>query len=170
MLVLSALNSPGLTQAIYAGNALWFTSAFVHFGFRQPFMMRKLSRRRHASGTAVAASPAGDAWHHDIMAYLGGMNTSLALLALLRLYAVARPSPSRDMVGDASSSSSSSLSPDVTALAVLGLANFSQAALNFTIGARSDRWIMGKGLDRITVLDVVFTVLDWTAALARVVA
>ncbi|KAL8298171.1 hypothetical protein RB597_006919 [Gaeumannomyces tritici] len=171
MLVLSALNSPGLTQAIYAGNALWFTSAFVHFGFRQPFMMRKLSRRRHASDTAVAASPAGDAWHHDIMAYLGGMNTSLALLALLRLYAVARPSPSRDVVGDASSSSSSSsLSPDVTALAVLGLANFSQAALNFTIGARSDRWIMGKGLDRITVLDVVFTVLDWTAALARVVA
>ncbi|KAL8382439.1 hypothetical protein RB595_006293 [Gaeumannomyces hyphopodioides] len=167
--MLSAFNSPGLTQAIYAGNALWFTSAFVHFGFRQPFMMRKLSRRRHASDAAVAASPAGDAWHHDIMAYLGGMNASLALLALLRLYAVARPSSSR-LLGGGGGGDVSSSSPDVTALAVLGLANFSQAALNFAIGARSDRWIMGKGLDRITVLDAVFTVLDWTAALARVTA
>ncbi|KLU82494.1 hypothetical protein MAPG_01566 [Magnaporthiopsis poae ATCC 64411] len=163
----SALNSPGLTQAIYAGNALWFTSAFVHFGFRQPFMMRKLSRRKHSSDAAVAASPSGDAWHHDIMTYLGGMNTSLALLALLRLYAVSRPSSplSSRLLGGGGD-----VSHDFTALAVLGLANFSQAVLNFNNGARAKRWIMGMGLDRITVLDAVFTVLDWTAAFAKVFA
>jgi hypothetical protein len=53
---------------------------------------------------------------------------------------------------------------DVTALVVLGLANFSQAYMNFFTATQNDRWIMGKGLDRITVLDFMFTVLDWTTA------
>ncbi|KAH9437735.1 hypothetical protein MCOR02_001385 [Pyricularia oryzae] len=144
----SSLTSPGLTQALYAGNA---------------FMMRKISRRKGSAEASIRLTAEGDAWHHDIMAYLGAMNSSLALLAILRIYALARPS--RAMGGK-----DGDVAQDVTALIVLGLANFSQAFLNFTLSRRSDRWIMGKGLDRITVLDAVFTVLDWAAAIGRLVA
>ncbi|TLD12265.1 uncharacterized protein PgNI_04934 [Pyricularia grisea] len=159
-----SLTSPGLTQALYAGNALWFTSAFIHFGFRQKFMMRKISRRKGSAEASIRLTPEGDSWHHDIMAYLGAMNSSLAVLALLRIYALARPS--RILGGR----DGGDVAQDVTALIVLGLANFSQAFLNFTLSRRSDRWIIGKGLDRITVLDAVFTVLDWAAAIGRIVA
>ena len=95
------------------------------------------------------------------MAYLGGMNTALLALAAIRLYAHLRPS--RVLGKD-------DLALDVTALLVLGVGNCSQMVLNFTTSRRNDRWIMGKGLDRITVLDTVFTVLDWTAALAHILA
>ncbi|KAI5928161.1 hypothetical protein F4810DRAFT_706056 [Camillea tinctor] len=151
---------PGLTRALYAGNALWYTSALTYFGFRQPHMMRKLSTRRTSSDPAVRHSPAGDAWHRDFMACLGGLNSSLAVLAALRVYALARPS--RVLGGN-------SVALGVTALAVLDAANLSQAFVNFTVSRAGDRWIMGKGWDRITVLDALFTVLDLGAAVARVV-
>lgn len=122
--------------------------------------MRKLSLRRSSRDAAIAALPSGDAWHHDIMAYLGGMNTALAALAVFRLYSLFRraaaPFSIRNADGD--------FSPDFMVLVVLGLGNCSQAVLNFTRSRGSDRWIIGKGLDRITVLDAVFTVLDWAAA------
>ncbi|KAK6957982.1 hypothetical protein Daesc_000774 [Daldinia eschscholtzii] len=162
--ILAALTSPGLTQALYAGNALWFSSAVIHFGFRQAHSMRRISHRKTYKDPAIRATPAGDKWHHDIMAYLGGMNSPLLLLSVLRLYASLRPSrylSSKTSAGD--------VALDVTALTVLGLANFSQAILNLTLSRNNDRWIMGKGFDRITVLDAVFTVLDWSFALARVV-
>ncbi|KAI1658324.1 hypothetical protein F4813DRAFT_388599 [Daldinia decipiens] len=162
--VLSALTGPGLTQALYAGNALWFSSAVIHFGFRQAHVMRRISHRKTFKDPAVRSSPSGDKWHHDILAYLGGMNSPLVLLSILRLYSLLRPSrylSSKTSAGD--------VPLDITALTVLGLANFSQAILNFTLSRNNDRWIMGKGLDRITVLDAVFTVLDWSFALARVV-
>lgn len=127
-------------------------------------MMQKLSHRKRSTDAAVRSTPSGDAWHHDIMAYLGGMNTSLAVLAGLRLYALFRPSSALVSTGSAKGD----VPLDFLALVVLGVGNFSQAFANFTIGARTDRWIMGKGLDRITVLDAVFTVLDWTAAFGRV--
>lgn len=126
-------------------------------------MMRKLSRRRASSDAAIRALPAGDAWHRDIMAYLGGMNTAMALLAVFRVYSLlkrgvsnVKPFSMRTADGD--------FSPDFMVLIVLGLGNCSQAVLNFVTGRMTDRWIMGKGFDRITVLDAVFTVLDWTAA------
>ena len=96
------------------------------------------------------------------MAYLGGMNTALAALAGLRLYSLFKPSPLLS-----TGSTKGDIPLDFLALVVLGIGNFSQAFCNFTIGARTDRWIMGKGFDRITVLDAVFTVLDWTAAFGR---
>ena len=126
--------------------------------------MQKLSHRKRSTDAAIRSTPGGDAWHHDIMAYLGGMNTSLAVLASLRLYALFRPSSALVSTGSAKGD----VPLDFLALVVLGVGNFSQAFANFTIGARTDRWIMGKGLDRITVLDAVFTVLDWTAAFGRV--
>ncbi|KAI5868114.1 hypothetical protein GGS23DRAFT_544095 [Durotheca rogersii] len=156
------LTNPNLTQALYAGNALWFSSAVLHFGFRQAYVMRRISLRKHSKDPAIRSTPAGDKYHHDIMAYLGGMNSPLALLAWLRLFALLRPSKffsARSSAGDAAL--------DITALIVLGLGNLSQAVLNFTTSRKSDRWIMGKGLDRITVFDAVFTVLDWCFALAR---
>jgi hypothetical protein len=99
------------------------------------------------------------------MSYLGSINTSMALLAILRLYAIFRPSRAL------STGSTKGDAPlDIVALSVLGLANFSQAFVNFSLGIGAQRWIMGKGLDRITVLDALFTVLDWSAALGKLVS
>ncbi|KAH7038279.1 uncharacterized protein B0I36DRAFT_77713 [Microdochium trichocladiopsis] len=161
----------GFLKALYAGNALWHTSAFYHFTFKQPFMIRKLSQRRTSTDPAVQKHPSGDAWHHDVMAYLGAINTSSALLAIIRLHVIiARNSNGGKkggggLLGALSTGTARGDVPlDVTALAVLGLANFSQAYMNFYTGWTSDRWIMGTGLDRITVLDALFTVLDWFAA------
>ncbi|KAJ1325692.1 hypothetical protein MN608_08886 [Microdochium nivale] len=158
--------STGFLGALYAGNALWHTSAFVHFSFRQPFMFGKLSRRRDSPDAAVRKLAASDAWHYDVMSYLGAINTSSALLALLRLYVTVSPHRSGRGGGGVltTGTAAGDVPLDFMALAVLGLANFSQAYMNFYSGWTSDRWIMGKGLDRITVLDVVFTVLDWAAA------
>lgn len=125
--------------------------------------MGKLSKRKLDIDPAIRALPRGDRWHHDIMAYLGSMNTSMALLALLRLYTIVKPSKALS-----TGTAKGDIPLDVTALLVLGLANFSQAFVNFALGLRSNRWIMGKGFDRITVLDAVFTVLDWTAAVGKI--
>lgn len=87
----------------------------------------------------------------------------MALLAVLRLYSIIKPSKALStgtVRGD--------IPLDVLALLVLGLANFSQAFLNFSNGLNSNRWIMGKGFDRITVLDALFTVLDWVAAIGKI--
>lgn len=122
-------------------------------------MMRKLSKRKTSSDAMVRNILEGDGWHHDTMAYLGALNTSMALLAIIRLYAIVRPSKAFS-----TGSVRGDIPLNVTALVVLGLANFSQAYMNFWTAFQSDRWIMGKGLDRITVLDALFTILDWAAA------
>ena len=126
-------------------------------------MMRKLSRRRFDADAVIRGLPHGDRWHHDIMAYLGSFNTPMALLAILRIYAILKASrvlSTGSLRGD--------IPIDVTALLVLGLANFSQAFMNFRLGMSGDRWIMGRGFDRITVFDTVFTVLDWMAAFEKI--
>ena len=125
--------------------------------------MRKLSKRKTSSDTMIRKIPEGDSWHHDTMAYLGAINTSMALLAIIRLYAIIRPSKAFS-----TGSVRGDIPLDVTALVVLGLANCSQACMNFSTALQSDRWIMGKGLDRITVLDALFTVLDWATAVGIV--
>lgn len=125
--------------------------------------MGKLSKRKLDIDPAIRALPRGDKWHYDIMAYLGSMNTSMALLAILRLYTIVRPSKALS-----TGTAKGDVPLDVLALLVLGLANFSQAFINFSLGFRSNRWIMGKGFDRITVLDAVFTVLDWAAAIGKI--
>ena len=134
-------------------------SAFVHFTFRAEHMMRKLSRRRSSSTPYIASTPQGDGWHRDIMAYLGGMNTGYVVIAAFRLYALYRLST--DAVEN-------SAYMDVVALTVLAFGNASQAVLNFGLSPRSGRWIMGTGLDRITVLDAFFAVLDGSVVAARV--
>jgi hypothetical protein len=128
-------------------------------------MMRKLSLRPQSPDPVIRAHPEGDGWHHDLMALLGGINSSLALFAWLRLYARVVPSSRLFSTG----SLTGDLPLDVLALTVLGLANCSQAVVNFALCRPNDRWICGKGLDRITVLDTVFTVVDWTAAVVRAV-
>lgn len=125
-------------------------------------MMRKLSKRKLDSDAAIRGLPLGDKWHYDIMSYLGSINTSMALLALLRLYTIIKPSKALS-----TGTTKGDVPLDVLALLVLGLANFSQAFVNFALGLRSNRWIMGKGFDRITVLDALFTVLDWAAAIGK---
>lgn len=116
--------------------------------------MSKLSLRRLSTNPSISSTASGDHWHHDIMAYLGGINVGYAVLAAIRLYSLSRgPTPQE---GDF----------DVLALSVLALANASQAVLNFGLSSKG-RWIMGKGLDRITVLDALFAVLDAAVVVAR---
>ncbi|CAG9945254.1 unnamed protein product [Clonostachys rosea f. rosea IK726] len=157
-----SLTSPGALKALYAGNALWFSSAFVHFAFRQTFIMTKLSKRKTSGNEVFKRMAQGDGWHHDILAYLGAMNTSLAALAILRLYAMLRPTKALS-----TGTAQGDIPLDVLALVVLGVGNASQAWMNFRTALTSDRWIMGRGFDRITVLDAVFTVLDWVAAFGK---
>lgn len=57
---------------------------------------------------------------------------------------------------------------DILALTVLGIANASQAYGNLFVLRYTDRWIVGKGFDRITVLDTVFAVLDFAVVGAKV--
>lgn len=128
-------------------------------------MMRKLSKRKLNADPVIKKLAEGDAWHHDIMGYLGFMNTSLAALSLLRLYVLFKPSASRALT---TGTVAGDIPLDVLSLVILGIANCSQAYGNFMGALGSDRWIMGKGLDRITVLDAVFTVLDWMAALGKI--
>ncbi|KAJ6781344.1 hypothetical protein PWT90_03464 [Aphanocladium album] len=156
----STLAQPSFLKALY----LWFTSAFYHFTFRGDFMMRKLALRKHSRDAAIAGLPGGDLWHHDIMAYLGGMNTAMAALAVFRVFSLVKRAVTGSTAAFSVRTADGDFSPDFVVLVVLGLGNFSQAVLNFTKGRGSDRWIMGKGLDRITVLDALFTVLDWAAA------
>ncbi|PVI05435.1 hypothetical protein DM02DRAFT_624150 [Periconia macrospinosa] len=137
-------------RALYAGNLLWHASAFIHFSFRQKFMMHKLAKRPQSKTPSISSLPEGDPWHHDIMAYLGYINVGYAVLAGIRLWSHTK-NPTL---------ATSETDLDVLALAILGIANASQAWANFVLSAPSGRWIMGTGLDRITVLDALFTILD----------
>jgi hypothetical protein len=119
-------------------------------------MMRKLSRRSRSTSKSISSTPEGDAWHHDIMAYLGYINVGFAALAGLRLW--------RHVMSPVSASDKEL---DVLSLTVLGIANASQAWGNFVLSRGSGRWIMGNGWDRITVLDALFTVLDGGVVLAH---
>ena len=87
------------------------------------------------------------------MAYLGYINVGYAVLAGLRLrHLIKSPAPVQDV--------------DFLAMTVLAIANGSQAYGSFFRSRGSGRWIMGEGMDRITVLDAVFLVLDGLAAFA----
>lgn len=59
-LVLEQLVTPGFRAGVYLGNALWHSSALLHFGFRPEFMLKKLSTRK---GTSTEATE-GDAYTH----------------------------------------------------------------------------------------------------------
>lgn len=81
-------------------------------------------------------------------------------LAALRLYSLLSvPSPPTEASEDTNL--------DVLALIVLAVANASQAFLNLAVMRRNERWIVGKGFDRITVLDTVFSVLDTAVVVAK---
>ncbi|KAF2427120.1 hypothetical protein EJ08DRAFT_663053 [Tothia fuscella] len=151
----TTLTGTNFLRALYAANLLWHTSAFYHFSFRAPYMMTKLSKRSSSKSPAIASTPEGDEWHHDVMAYLGLINVGFAALAGMRLYSsVFAPS-------SLSSPLTALSEADILALMVLGIANGSQAWGNFVRTSGNGRWIMGSGWDRITVLDAVFMILDF---------
>ncbi|RYP14265.1 hypothetical protein DL765_006494 [Monosporascus sp. GIB2] len=149
--MLSALNEAGPHSGHPAGNA--------------EALMRSISRRATSADAKVRQSPEGDPWHHDLMAYMGHLCTSLGVLAEMRLYTLRRPSR---LLGGGERDD---IALDLTALAVPGVANLSQVVLYFTLSRNNDRWIMGKGLlDHVTGLDLLFAVVDGAAAIARVIA
>jgi hypothetical protein len=121
-------------------------------------MVRKLSYRRTSTIPYIASNPPRDGWHHDIMAYLGSMNTGYVVLAAFRLYALSKV---------ASENAGEDGYMDIVSLTVLAFGNASQAILNIGLSPKWGRWIMGTGVDRITVLDALFTVLDSAVVTAR---
>lgn len=120
--------------------------------------MLRIARRANSKIPFIASTPEGDAWHHDILAYLGNINLGYVALAALRLYSLYKNNevPSASMTTGTGGGDL-----DILALTVLGIANASQAYGNLCVLRYTDRWIMGKGYDRITVLDTVFAVLDF---------
>lgn len=175
--VLSFLISPGFRSAAYLGNALWHTSAAVHFGLFPEFMMKKLSTRK--SDVKTIETPEGDSHHHDLMRYLGAINVGYALLAgiqltplvLRRLSGSSTKDQFRTNVKAPAAVKYDSGAFDVVAFSVLGAANLSQALLNWFWARPSDRWIIGHLIDgkpdRITVLDTLFSVIDFAIVAAR---
>ncbi|KUJ14830.1 uncharacterized protein LY89DRAFT_735895 [Mollisia scopiformis] len=160
----SIMLSRGFLKALYTGNMLWHTSAFIHFSFRPQHTLLRVGRRINSSNPAISSTPGGDAWHHDILDYLGKINLGFVALAALRLTVLLKTrSSSPEVVGNGLGEDL-----DVLALTVLGIANASQAWNNLVVLRKTDRWILGKGFDRITVLDTVFAVLDFGVVVAKI--
>ncbi len=126
--------------------------------------MLRIARRSNSKIPFIASTPEGDAWHHDILAYLGNINLGYVVLAALRLYSLYRYNkvPSASVTTETGEGD-----PDLLALTALRIANASQAYGNLCVLRYTDRWIVGKGFDRITVLDTVFAVLDFAVVGAR---
>ncbi|PVH79105.1 hypothetical protein DL98DRAFT_231496 [Cadophora sp. DSE1049] len=165
----SILLSRGFLKVLYTGNMLWHTSAFVHFTFLPAQTMLRIARRAYSKDPHIASTPAGDAWHHDILAYLGNINLGFVALAALRLFSLYQSTnlASPDQISVTGSGDKVN-DLDILALTVLGIANASQAYENLCVLRYTDRWIVGKGFDRITVLDTVFSVLDFAVVGAKV--
>jgi hypothetical protein len=156
---------PLLLSTLYLSNTLWFILAFLQFSFRPHVAMTAGSLRLHSKDPRIKATPSGDAWHHDLLVYLGGLNAAPAALAALRLTVLVAPG-----AWGLSAFSTGSLAGDrplnVLALAVLGLANFSQARVNFGVVRGTGRWVVGEFDDAITLVDGLLPALDWGTAIA----
>lgn len=153
-----------LLMLLYTTNMLWFSSAFFQFSFRQKHAMRSGTKHPRSKNSVVKSAPEGDAWHHDLLAYLGGMNLALAGLAILRL-AVLLDVPFAALSTFTTGSAKGDKPMDVLSLTVLGLANFSQARVNLYVVRGTGRWIMGDLTEAITLVDGLLTVFDWTSAI-----
>jgi hypothetical protein len=94
-------------------NQLTWHSAFFHFAFRPAHTTLRLSRRKCSATPSVASTPEGDVWHHDVLAYLGIINTGFAALAALRLYGLVKSTTASEDEG------SGAMNLDVLALRVL---------------------------------------------------
>lgn len=130
--------------------------------------MLRIARRAHSKTPYIVSTPAGDAWHHDILAYLGNINLGFVALAAFRLYSLYQSTTATSPVTNISASAGGSADDlDILALTVLGIANASQAYGNLFVLRQTDRWIVGKGFDRITVLDTVFAVLDFAVVVTK---
>jgi hypothetical protein len=123
------------------------------------------SLRSNSKDHKVKSTPEGDAWHHDLMAYLGGINFALAGLAFLRLAVLTAPD-ARVLSAFTTGSLASERPIDVLCFVALGMAHFSQARVNRFVVRNTGRWIMGKFSNAITVVDGLLTALDWVTAVA----
>lgn len=156
---------PTLLPILYLANTLWFLLAFLQFSFRPHRAMTSGSHRRHSKDPRIKSTPSGDAWHHDLLVYLGGMNLAPAALAAIRLAVSIAPN-ARGWSALSTGSSVDDQPIDVLALAILGVAHFSQARVNFCVVRKTGRWILGDVSEAITLVDGLLTVLDWIAAIA----
>jgi hypothetical protein len=118
-----------LLIVLYAANMLWFSAAFFQFSFRQPEAMRSGAKRTKSKNSEVRSTLEGDEWHHDLLAYLGGMNLALAGLAFLRL-AVLLDVPVVVLSALKTDSNAVDRPLDMLSITVLELANFSQARVS----------------------------------------
>lgn len=143
MTIKSTLASPQIKQALYAGHLIWHLAAWYHFTRTPNGIIRKYSTSKQKEPLAA-----------DVMKFLGGFNLSAVLLALINILRVRRAQKQRIASDDANQ-----LEQDKTALAVLGVANFSQFYLDYFVAPYTGRWRLG-GADIITVTDGFFSLVD----------
>lgn len=98
--------------------------------------MRRVAGHAYSTTPSIASTPGGDERYHDLLAYLGSINTGFVSLAELRLYFLLRGSLALG---------SEETDLDVLALTVLGIANASQAFLNLVLYRATDDWVVRKG-------------------------
>jgi hypothetical protein len=94
--------------------------------------MLRVSRHQYSSTPSIASTPEGDAWHHDILAYLGTIETGFAALAALRLNGLVKSTTASEDEG------SGAINLDVLALTVLRYyeIHYSQAPETLCHGSR----------------------------------
>jgi hypothetical protein len=154
----SILTTQTFLTILYTGQVLWHSAAFTYFGLWPEHTILIGSRRKRSLDSTIRSTPGGDDWHHDLLTYLGFINSGFALLAGLRVFRI--PSTGT-YAGD--------VALDMLALTVLGWANGSQAYLDLTRIRKSDRWKI-TGFDFITILDTLFIVLDFASVAALMTA
>ena len=107
------------------------------------------------------------------MRYLGGINAGYAVLALFRFIplAISLKNGKDNIKLQQIDQNHATSTIDIICLTTLGIANISQALLNFFYARQSGRWIIGRWrgwkTDRITILDSLFTILDFGIVGAR---
>eukprot|EP01111_Echinosteliopsis_oligospora_P017823 TRINITY_DN7867_c0_g1_i2.p1 TRINITY_DN7867_c0_g1~~TRINITY_DN7867_c0_g1_i2.p1 ORF type:complete len:153 (-),score=24.31 TRINITY_DN7867_c0_g1_i2:109-567(-) len=124
-------------SVVYGGNCLWHAAAFYYFCFKSRGILNKYTTL--TKGDNLLA--------RDVMKFLGAFNLSMVILCLLRIRSLVRR---RDENNDES---------DKTAMTVLGTANLSQFVMDM-LSLSTLRWRLG-GLDIITVMDGIFSVVDF---------
>ena len=171
---------PWLPLALYTANFLWFSAAFIKFTFRPRDAFLAGTRDAYIHEGRIVNSPLdkanppaschkvrGDAYHYDLLVYLGGMNGAMAVFVFTRMVGLPsaggiwhwqwRHDDDEGMVG---------AEVQRLCVAVWGVAHMSQSCVGWVRIMRSGRWRWGGlwGLRTITLVDTLLWVGDWTVA------
>ncbi|ORY69150.1 hypothetical protein BCR35DRAFT_354699 [Leucosporidium creatinivorum] len=168
--VTRVLGSSTFKSSLLLGNGLWHLAALHAFTQKPRGILRKYT---HPSTPHTPST-------HDVLIFLGALNSSLSFLAFYRLYRTLKArkralttalskgkgkewgeKQEKQNGLQAAVEAQVERSEDRLAFLTLGVANGSQALLDlFSQRLFDGRWRLG-GFDIITVLDTFFLVADW---------